>query len=133
IFKGDANVVNGTLGGTLAHRLIRNSFSATTSAGFGQVRRNTDVVQVTGRGVFPGVTNVSTATQTFTNEGQSIVKSQSFYGQEEFLTMDERLLLTAGVNSERTSNNGDPKKYYSYPKFSASYRMPWLPPKSDEG
>jgi TonB-linked SusC/RagA family outer membrane protein len=132
IFKGDANVVNGTLGGTLAHRLIRNAFTATTSFGFGQVRRNTDVVQVTGRGVFPGVTNVATATQTFTNEGQSIVKSQSIYGQEEFLAMDERLLLTAGVNSERTSNNGDPKKYYSYPKFSASYRMPWLPPKTDE-
>jgi TonB-linked SusC/RagA family outer membrane protein len=132
IFKGDANVVNGTIGGTLAHRLIRNPFTATTSVGFGQVRRNTDVVQVTGRGVFPGVTNVSSATQTFTNEGQGIVKSFSMYAQEEFLTLDERLLLTAGVNSERTSNNGDPKKYYSYPKFSASYRLPWLPPKSDE-
>jgi TonB-linked SusC/RagA family outer membrane protein len=132
LFKGDANVVNGTLGGTLAHRLIRTPFSATTSVGFGQVRRNTDVVQVTGRGVFPGVTNVSTATQTFTNEAQSIVKSLSMFAQEEFLTLDERLLLTAGVNSEQTSNNGDPKKFYSYPKFSGSYRLPWLPPKSDE-
>jgi len=77
-----------------------------------------------GRGVFPGVTNVSTATQIFTNESQSIVKSSSFFVQEEFLTLAERLLLTAGVNSERTSNNGDAQKYYAYPKFSASYRMP---------
>ncbi|MDQ6716779.1 MAG: TonB-dependent receptor plug domain-containing protein, partial [Gemmatimonadota bacterium] len=29
IFKGNANVVNGTLGGTLAHRFIRNAFTAT--------------------------------------------------------------------------------------------------------
>ncbi len=132
IFKGNANVVNGTLGGTLAHRLIRNAFTATTSVGFGQVRRNTDLVQLTGRGVFPGVTNVASATQTFPSEGQSIVKSFSTYAQEEFLTLDERLFLTAGVNAERTSNNGDPKKMYAYPKFSASYRLPWLPPKSDE-
>ncbi|MDQ6717410.1 MAG: TonB-dependent receptor, partial [Gemmatimonadota bacterium] len=116
----------------LAHRFIRNAFTATTSVGFGQVRRNTDVVQVTGRGVFPGVTNVASATQTFPNESQSIVKSFSTYAQEEFLTLDERLLLTAGVNAERTSNNGDPKKMYAYPKFSGSYRLPWLPPKSDE-
>jgi outer membrane receptor protein involved in Fe transport len=112
--------------------LTRNSFTATTSAGFGQVRRNTDVVQATGYGLFPGVTNVSQATQQFISEGQGIVKSFSYFAQEEFLTMGERLLLTAGVNSERTSNNGDPNKYYSYPKFSASYRLPWLPPKTDE-
>ncbi|HET7612958.1 MAG TPA: SusC/RagA family TonB-linked outer membrane protein [Gemmatimonadaceae bacterium] len=124
LFVSDGNVMNATLGASFNHRLIRDPFTATTSFGFGQVRRNTDVVANTGRGVFPGVTNVSTATQIFTNEGQSIVKSSSFFVQEEFLTMAERLLLTAGVNSERTSNNGDAQKYYAYPKFSASYRMP---------
>lgn len=124
IFVSDGNVLNATLGASFNHRLIRDLFTATTSFGFGQVRRNTDVVANTGRGVFPGVTNVSTATQVFTNEGQSIVKSSSIFVQEEFLTLAERLLLTAGVNSERTSNNGDAQKYYAYPKFSASYRMP---------
>jgi len=124
LFVSDGNVLNATLGASFNHRLIRDPFTATTSFGFGQVRRNTDVVANTGRGVFPGVTNVSTATQIFTNESQSIVKSSSFFVQEEFLTLAERLLLTAGVNSERTSNNGDAQKYYAYPKFSASYRMP---------
>lgn len=132
LFNSDANVVNATLGGTLQHRLIRNLFTATTSTGFGQVRRNTDVVTTTGRGVFPGVTNVASATQTFAAEGQSIVKSFSLFAQEEFLTMGERLLLTAAVNGERNSNNGDANKYYAYPKFSASYRVPFLPPKTDE-
>lgn len=124
LFVSDGNVVNATLGGSFTHRIIRDPFTATTSFGMGQVRRNTDVVANTGRGVFPGVTNVSTATQIFTNEGQSIVKSSSIFVQEEFLTMSERLLLTAGVNSERTSNNGDAQKYYAYPKFSGSFRMP---------
>jgi TonB-linked SusC/RagA family outer membrane protein len=124
LFVSDANVLNATLGANLTHRFIRDAFTATTSVGMGQVRRNTDVVANTGRGVFPGVTNVSTATQIFTNEGQSIVKSNSIFVQEEFLTLAERLLLTAAVNNERTSNNGDAQKYYGYPKFSASYRVP---------
>jgi outer membrane receptor protein involved in Fe transport len=91
-----------------------------------------DILANTGRGVFPGVTNVASATQIFTTESQDIVKSQSIFGQEEFLTMGERLLLTAGVNGERTSNNGDPKKYYAYPKFSGSYRVPVPFAKVDE-
>ncbi|MEO8909571.1 MAG: SusC/RagA family TonB-linked outer membrane protein [Gemmatimonadaceae bacterium] len=132
IVVGDANILNATLGGVFRHQLSASAFTATTSAGFGQVRRNADVVQNTGRGVFPGVTNVSTATQIFTTESQDIVKSNSLFGQEEFLTLSERLFLTAGVTAERTSNNGDAQKYYAYPKFSASYRFPFLPPKTDE-
>src|SRR5205814_1462681 len=63
LFVSDANVLNGTLGGVLRSQISRNSFTATTSAGFGQVRRNVDIVANTGRGVFPGVTNVASATQ----------------------------------------------------------------------
>jgi TonB-dependent starch-binding outer membrane protein SusC len=132
IVLGDANILNATLGGVLRHQFSASAFTATTSAGFGQVRRNADVVENTGRGIFPGVTNVSTATQIFATESQDLVKSSSLFGQEEFLTLSERLFLTAGLTAERTSNNGDAHKYYAYPKFSASYRLPFLPPKTDE-
>lgn len=132
IVASNANIFTGNVGANFTHRLIRDLFTATTSAGIGQVRRNTDVLANTGRGVFPGVTNVASATQIFTTEGQSITKSQSIFGQEEFLTMGERLLLTAGVTGERTSNNGDAKKYYVYPKFSGSYRVPVPVAKVDE-
>jgi TonB-linked SusC/RagA family outer membrane protein len=132
LVNNNSTVFTGNVGANFTHRLIRDMFTATTSAGIGQVRRNVDLMQTTGRGVFPGVTNVATATQIFSAETQDIVKSQSIFGQEEFLTMGERLLLTAGVNGERTSNNGDPKKYYAYPKFSASYRVPVPMAKVDE-
>ncbi|MBA2688014.1 MAG: SusC/RagA family TonB-linked outer membrane protein, partial [Gemmatimonadaceae bacterium] len=119
-----AAVVQANLNGTLAHRMIRNVFTATTSVGFRQDRRQSDVVTNIGRGIFPGVTSVSAAVQTFSDEGQSLVKDFSIFAQEEFLTLSERLLLTAAINSERSSNNGDPDKYYAYPKFSVSYRVP---------
>ena len=132
IVNSQANVLSANLGGTLTHRMITNAFTATTSAGFGQSRRNSDVVANTGRGVFPGVTNVSAATQIFTTEGQGINKFFSLFAQEEFLTLGERLFITAGVNAERSSNNGDARKMYAYPKFSASYRVPFIPTQIDE-
>ncbi|HEY1951350.1 MAG TPA: SusC/RagA family TonB-linked outer membrane protein [Gemmatimonadaceae bacterium] len=132
LVDNNADLFTGNVGANFTHRLIRDMFTATTSAGIGQVRRNVDILGNTGRGVFPGVTNVASATQIFTTETQDIVKSQSIFGQEEFLTMGERLLLTAGVNGERTSNNGDPKKYYAYPKFSGSYRIQPSVAKIDE-
>ena len=132
IVNGQGNAVSATLNGALNHRFTTSAFTATTSGGFRQDRRQTDIVAITGRGVFPGVTNVSASTQIFTTEAQNVVKALSFYAQEEFLTLGERLLLTAGVNSERTSNNGDDKKFYAYPKFSASYQVPFLPAQIDQ-
>jgi hypothetical protein len=132
IVNSQGNVVNANLSGSLNHKLNTSMFTATTSAGFRQDRRQIDVLATTGHGVFPGVTNVAASTQVVSTESQDLVKAFSLFAQEEFLTLSERLLLTAGVNSERTSNNGDPKKFYAYPKFSASYRLPWLPPVTDE-
>ncbi|HEX8851397.1 MAG TPA: SusC/RagA family TonB-linked outer membrane protein [Gemmatimonadaceae bacterium] len=132
LVNNQGNVVTANLQGALNHKFITSLFTATTSTGFRQDRNQYDIITNTGHGVFPGVTNVANSTQVVAFETQDLVKAMSLFAQEEFLTLGERLLLTAGVNSERTSNNGDPKKFYSYPKFSASYRLPWLPPVTDE-
>lgn len=128
----NGNVVQANLNGALAHRLITNAFTATTSAGFRQQRRELNIVNNIGRGVFPGVTNVGLAVQQFINQAQSTDKVFALFVQEEFLTFGERLLLTAGLNSERSSNNGDASKYYAYPKFAASLRLPELLPQVGE-
>jgi len=132
LVNNQANVVSANLSGSLNHRFTSSMFTATTSAGFRQDRNQNDILTNTGHGVFPGVTNVANSTLVYSFESQDLVKAMSLFAQEEFLTLSERLLLTAGVNAERTSNNGDPNKYYAYPKFSASYRLPWLPPATDE-
>jgi TonB-linked SusC/RagA family outer membrane protein len=129
LFNGNANVRFANLTGSLAHRFTTNSFTATTSGGFRQERRQSDLTQITGRGLpFPGVQSVGQAVQTFPSENLNLVKDFSYFVQEEFLTLSERLLLTAGVNAERSSNNGNQTKFYGYPKFSASLRSPWVPP-----
>ena len=131
VFNSQGNVVTANLNGTLIHKYIASAFTATTSAGLRQGRQNQQITTATGRGLPPGITDVSSALQTFTNEFQQIDKSLSYFGQEEFLTLGERLLVTAGVNSERSSVNGDDRKFYSYPKVSASYNVPYLPSFTD--
>jgi TonB-linked SusC/RagA family outer membrane protein len=132
IVNTQANVLNANLNGTLAHRWIGSALTTTTSVGFRQDRRQSDVVNNIGRGIISGLTNFSAAVQTFTNEGQDLVKDFSVFAQEEILALNERLLFTAGVNAERSSNNGDQEKFYGYPKFSVSYRMPEYIPHVNE-
>ena len=128
LFNSDAAMLNANFGGSIVHRWAMSMFTAQTSAGFGKSRREANIAQITGRGViFPAVTSISSAAQTFPD--QTILLNQDFalFAQEEFFALDERLLVTAGVNAEKSSSNGDQAKYYSYPKFSASYRLPFLP------
>ena len=129
VFNSNANVRSAGFSGTLTHRWTASPFSATTSGGFRQERRESDITQITARGFpFGGVTAIDQAIELYPRETEPpIVKDLSFFLQEEFLTLGERLLLTAGINAERSSNNGDQKKFYSYPKLSASYRVPFLP------
>jgi TonB-linked SusC/RagA family outer membrane protein len=128
----EGNVVSASLGGTLAHRYTTGRLVATTSAGFGQSRRQSNLLTTIGRGVFPGVTSVGAAVQQFVLQNQDIAKDFSLFLQEELLMFNERLLLTGALNAERTSNNGDADKFYSYPKASISYRMPEVLPRVSE-
>jgi TonB-linked SusC/RagA family outer membrane protein len=131
VVGGNADVTNANLNLSLAHVLTMEPFTATTSAGLRQERSQSDFVTAQGQGLFPGITNYATADQNSLSQAQMLSKSLSYYLQEEFLTLNERLFLTAAVNAERSSTNGDPRAFYSYPKFSASYKLPWLPPFTD--
>jgi TonB-linked SusC/RagA family outer membrane protein len=128
LFNSDAALLNANLNGSLVHRWATPKFSTQTSAGFRQERRESNVTQLTGRGViFPTVTSIASAAQTFPDQTIGLSRDFAVFAQEEFMALDERLLVTAGVNTEKSSSNGDQGKFYSYPKVSASYRLPFLP------
>ena len=131
IVDNTADVTNANLNLSLIHKLVTSPFTATTAIGLRQARAQSNFITNVGQGLFPGVSNFATAVQTLSAQGQQLSKAFSYYASEEFLTMQERLLLSAGVNAERSSTNGDVNKFYAYPKFSASYRLPWLPPETD--
>jgi TonB-dependent starch-binding outer membrane protein SusC len=133
IFNSDGSLLNANVNGSIVHRLVLPRFTAQTSAGFRQERRESNITQLTGRGViFPSVKNIGTAAQTFPSQTLGLSRDFAIYAQEEFFTLNDRLLVTAGINSEKSSSNGDQNKFYAYPKFSASYRLPYLPRFVDE-
>jgi len=128
LFNSDGEFLNANVNASAVHRFVSNMFTFQTSGGFRGERRESNVTQITGRGViFPSVTAVSQAAQTFPTQSLGLARDFGMFAQEEFYALSERLLLTAGINSEKSSSNGDQNKYYTYPKFSASYRLPMLP------
>ena len=114
------------------HKLTMDMFTATTSFGLRKERRQADAILNQAKNVPAGAQNISLGGQQASNETISLVKDMAYYAQEELLTLSDRLLLTGAINAERSSVNGDDKKFYAYPKFAASYRLPWLPSMFDE-
>ena len=123
--------VNANLNLSGAHKYIDDLGTATTSFGLRQERRQYDGVVNQGRNFPAGVTNVNYGVLQAVDEQQFLVKDFAYYAQEELLLLNERLLLTAAINAERSSVNGDDKKFFDYPKFAASYRLPFLPKYTD--
>ncbi|NUO38307.1 MAG: SusC/RagA family TonB-linked outer membrane protein [Gemmatimonadaceae bacterium] len=132
IVKNKSQNVNANLNLSGAHKFIADIATATTSFGLRQERRQQDLIYNQGRNVPSGAFNVSSAAVQQSLEQQFLVKDFAYFAQEEVLALDERLLLTGAINAERSSVNGDDKKFYSYPKAAASYRLPWLPRFTDE-
>ncbi|HEX4633158.1 MAG TPA: SusC/RagA family TonB-linked outer membrane protein [Gemmatimonadales bacterium] len=114
-----------SLSGGLNHKFSPASgvFTATTSAGYQYVDQQLDQTSVVGRNFLAGASDVQQASSIVLTQFLEPIRSFSLYGQEEVLTMQDRLLLTLGLRGDRSSVNGDPSKYYLFPKASASYRF----------
>ena len=98
-------------------------FTATTSVGVGAANRDLQISRITSRNLVGGIGIVSAGTNIQVNELRQRVEDQSMFAQEELLLLDERMLLTAGISADRSSANSDTKKWFAYPKASASYRF----------
>jgi len=99
------------------------SYSATTSTGFQYQDLNLNQTNAAGRTILAGQQNVSQATNITITQTQTPVRGLGLYVQEEVLALDQRLLVTAGMRADRSSVNGDTRKFYFFPKASASYRL----------
>ena len=72
-----------------------------------------------GRTLLSGQENPDQAASLSVLQDDRPVQDLGIYAQEEVLLIDRRLLLTAGVRADQSSNNGDPNKFFLYPKAAA--------------
>ncbi|HEX2680911.1 MAG TPA: TonB-dependent receptor, partial [Candidatus Dormibacteraeota bacterium] len=115
-FNANGNLVHiyKTAGGT----------TATTQVGVQFESADFDRSSTLNQNLIGGQPNAGSGTVTRVEEYRERVRDLGYFAQEELLTLDERLLLTAGVRADRSTNNADVNKLYFFPKFAASYRVP---------
>ncbi len=118
---------NLNLDGNLVHTWTPagRGYRATTSLGIQYSRRDgPNISRITGRNLLAGQRNVTAATAiSLLPQFRSRVLNLGYYLQEEVLTMEDRLLLTAGVRADQSSLNAESDKLFFFPKASASYRL----------
>jgi TonB-linked SusC/RagA family outer membrane protein len=93
--------------------------------------KDQDISRGSGQNLLGGLSEPTAGTVRGIDASRLLVNDFGVFLQSEAL-IDERLMLTAGMRADRSSNNGDISKFYTYPKFSTSYRIPNLPGVIDE-
>lgn len=99
------------------------AFTATTSLGTSYEQRSFNFSQIVGQGLTTGVASVDASQTQQVFQTRNKVQDAGYFFQEEFLTLKEKLLLTAGLRADQSSTNSDASQLYYYPKASASYRF----------
>ncbi|MBW3654933.1 MAG: SusC/RagA family TonB-linked outer membrane protein [Gemmatimonadetes bacterium] len=129
-----ANSDNLNLNGNanLVHTWAPSRFTATTSVGVQYEDRDLNLARIIAHKLAAGQGNVDAGPAPRVFQTRTRVRDVGIFAQEELLMLDSRLLLTAGVRADRSSNNGDTDQYFLYPKAAASYRLPGLLPRVDE-
>jgi TonB-dependent starch-binding outer membrane protein SusC len=108
----------------------RLGLRATTSLGTTFSTRDLNISRVVSSNLVGGLEIVNAGTSLQVREQRQRVEDFSMFAQEELLMLDERLMLVAGLNADRSSVNSDDAKLFLYPKVAASYRLtspiPWV-------
>ena len=101
-----------------------DGYQSTTSFGTQYEIRDLDVSSTIARNLIGGLQNIDRGTATEVRQDRSRSLDFGVFAQEEILLLDERLLLTAGMRADRSSNNSDTEAFHFYPKVATSYRFP---------
>lgn len=121
--KSSNRNLNLSLNGTHTFTSGERGTQFTTSAGFQYEERRLFGTQVLGRNLLTGQQSPQQAASQTVLSNLQPVRDLGIFAQEEVLLAGQKLLLTAGVRADRSSSNGDPGKYFFYPKLAASYRF----------
>lgn len=122
--NGASRFLNWNLNGIHTFSPTSGKFTATTSAGLQFEDRSVNRSRVVATGLLSGQSNIDQGAVFGQQlEAKNHERTFAFYGQEEFLALQDKLLLAIGVRAERSSVNGNTDKYFLYPKISGSYRF----------
>ncbi|WP_153800159.1 SusC/RagA family TonB-linked outer membrane protein [Foetidibacter luteolus] len=99
-----------------------DKLSLTTSAGITQERGDYNNLLNVATQIISGQSNVDQAGSLTATQFRTKYQNDGIFVQEE-ATIADAVTLTAGMRFDRSSNNGDVKKYYAYPKAAVSWNL----------
>lgn len=97
-------------------------FNLTSSLGLTQENGDFDNLLNVANKLVAGQTNIDQSSALSATQLRNKFQDNGFYIQEE-ATLIDAITLTAGVRFDRSSNNGDYKKLYGYPKAGVSWNL----------
>lgn len=100
------------------------AFKSAASVGVYYDENRLNILRVFSQGLSAGPGTIDTGASINTTDTRILERDQSISVQEELLLLDDRLSILAAVLADRSSNNGDPNKFFLFPKASAAYRIP---------
>jgi len=104
-----------------------SSFKITSQVGTQFEDRVLNQTRASAQNLLGGLEVVTSGTVRDIDESRLEVQDFGIFAQTEALWR-EKLLFTVGARADRSSNNGDPAKFYLFPKAATSYRFPNLKP-----
>ncbi len=99
-----------------------SKLSLTTSAGVTQEMGDYNNLLDVATQVIAGQSNVNQAGALTASQFRAKFENDGVFAQEEASIIDA-ITLTAGVRFDRSTNNGDPNKFYTYPKAGVSWNL----------
>jgi len=131
--KGSAQPGTSILGETTSKNnnlyvnLVHNYFTSgnigfQTALGIQVENRNLDHTLTIAENLIVGQENVDQGASITVDQNVTLERNRGFFAQEE-VELDGKIFLTAGVRGDASSSNGDTKKYFLFPKASASIRL----------
>ncbi|WP_373059605.1 SusC/RagA family TonB-linked outer membrane protein [Gemmatimonas sp.] len=105
----------------------RSSLKITSQLGTQFEQRSLNQTRTSAQNLLGGLEVVTSGTVRDVDETRLRVEDFGVFGQTEMLWRD-KLLFTAGARVDRSSNNGDVKAFYLFPKAATSYRFTDLAP-----
>jgi TonB-dependent starch-binding outer membrane protein SusC len=102
--------------------ILSEKTNFTTSAGITQENGEYDNLLNVATQVISGQTNVDQAGALTASQFRTKFQDNGIFVQEEVSLIDA-ITLTGGIRFDRSSNNGDPDKFYAYPKAGLSVNL----------
>jgi TonB-linked SusC/RagA family outer membrane protein len=105
------------------HTFTGNAFQLVTALGGTFEEQQQNLYRIAGEGNLPGVPRSDVGSLTNVQQTFFLFRDQSVFLNTQLTALTERLNVAAGVRADRSSANGDPEKFFVFPRASASFRF----------